>query len=289
MAEKNTTPKLKINLNKNNQSGQALVFVVATMTIALAVGVGVSLRNLSSISRTSRTDTSTRAQAAAEGGAENILSKDDITLKSYADSSPANGVDTTVTFTPTTNDNVLAVADIKVEYFNLPSDQPYLPLQIKKGQINEVKLDGNPVTVCWSSAESGIGADIFFTSYSTSGDMVKKGYADSDRSGFPSNYASSFESSSSGRDGFTNCATPSLASNATGLRIRAINATINVGVYPSSGTLPNQGYKITSIGRLQNAPQGSDAEAVVTVIRSFTFMPGMFDFGVYSGSTADAL
>ena len=41
----------------NNEKGQALIFVVATMTVALAVGVGVSLRNLSSISRTSRTDT----------------------------------------------------------------------------------------------------------------------------------------------------------------------------------------------------------------------------------------
>jgi hypothetical protein len=280
--------KTTMKHTNNNQKGQALVFVIATMTVALAVGVGVALRNLSSISRTSRSDTSTRAQAAAEGGAENILSRDEATLRGMADANPANGIDETIPFTPTTNDNVTAVADVKVEYFNIPAGQNYLPLQIKKGQVSEVKLSGG-VEVCWTSAESGKGADIFFTSYSSSGSMKKVGYSDSTRAGFPSGYSSTYEGSGGGKDGFNNCVTPSLVSGANILRVRVLNATTNVGVYPAGGSLPAQGFKITSIGKLQNAPQGTDAEAVVTVIRSFAFMPGMFDFGVFSGSTGDAL
>lgn len=272
----------------NSESGQALVFVIATMTIALAVGVGVSLRNLSSISRTSRTDTSTRAQAAAEGGAENILSRSDPDIQTLADSHGTDGIDETIEFTPTTNDNITAVAAVKVEYFNIPSGQNYLPLEVNKGQLTEVRLSGG-VDVCWKSVESGKGADLFFTSYNAAGGMRKVGYSDTDRTGFPTDYSSTFDSAGGGRDGFNNCVTPALVSNAIGLRIRAINAATSIGVYPSSGTLPNQGYKITSTGRLRNAPAGTDAEAVVTVIRSFPFMPGMFDFSVYSGSTSSSL
>jgi hypothetical protein len=281
--------KFLIKTAFDNESGQALVFVIATMTIALAVGVGVSLRNLASISRTTRTDTSTRAQAAAEGGAENILSRSESALQAMAVPNATEGhVDETIEFTPTTNDNVTAVALVNVDYFNIPSGQSFLPLEIRKGQLSEVKLSGT-VQVCWKSAESGKGADLFFTSYSATGATQKIGYFDTDRSGFPTDYGSTFDSSGAGRDGFNNCVTPTLVSNAIGLRVRAINATVNVGVYPSSGTLPNQGYKITSTGKLRNAPVGTDAEAVVTVIRSFPFMPGMFDFSVYSGSTSSSL
>lgn len=272
-----------------NQNGQALVFVIATMTVALAVGVGVSLRNLSSISRTSRTDTSTRAQAAAEGGAENILSRDDIAIKALADSNPAGGVDEVIEFTPTTNDNVTAVAEVTVEYFNVPAGQNYLPIQLNKGQVTELNLEGSSVEVCWSSAESGKGSDLFFTAYNSTGAINKVGYSSSIRSGFPSNYYSNYESSGGGKDGFTNCVTPPVPSGVVGLRVRSINASSTLGIYSPSGNLPNQGYKITSVGKLKNVAQGDDAEAVVIVTRSFSYMPGLFDFGVFSGSTGDAL
>lgn len=271
-----------------NQSGQALIFVVATMTVAMAVGVGVSLRNLSSISRTSRTDTASRAQAAAEGGAENMLSRPESELKAFADSSPANGIDEVIEFTPTTGDNVTAVAEITVDHYNIDSSVGYLPLEIEEGQVSEVKLDGNGVEVCWSSTATDTDTDLYFVAYNDDGDLEKQGVESSQHRGFPSGYDTNFESSKSGKDGFDDCYDVSVPSNATALRIRSINETSRVGVYSGSG-LPNQGYEITSVGKLSNVEQGEEAEAVVRVIRSLPYMPGIFDFGVFSGSTGDAL
>jgi len=236
---------------RRNESGQALIFVVATMTVALAVGVGVSLRNLSSISRTSRSDTAARAQAAAEGGAENILARDESELSSLADS----GTLETIQFNPTTNDNITAVAEVTVEHYNIPDELSYLPLTIQRDQTSEVKLDGGSVTVCWLSLDEEAGSDLYFVAYNDDGDIEREGFAYSDRSGFPSGYSSNFENSSSGRDSFANCATPSLPGSADGLRIRSINADSNVGIYPNSGSLPNQGYSITSVGKLSNVEQ----------------------------------
>lgn len=270
---------------QTNESGQALIFVIATMTVALAVGVGVSLRNLSSISRTSRSDTAARAQAAAEGGAENILSKSESELETLASS----GATTTIQFTPTTNDNITAVAEVTVENYNIPDGQAFLPITIQKDQMTEVKLNGGAMTVCWSSLDEEAGSDLYFVSYNESGTVNRDGALYSDRSGFPSGYNSNFSNASGGRDSFENCHAVSLPSSAAGMRIRSINADSTVGVYPTSGSLPDQGYKITSIGKLSNVAQGEDAEAVVTVIRSLPYMPGVFDFGIFSGSTGEAL
>ena len=57
------------------EKGQTLLFVIVAVTIALVVGVSVSTRTISSIRRVSRTDTSTRIIAAAEGGIENLLGR----------------------------------------------------------------------------------------------------------------------------------------------------------------------------------------------------------------------
>lgn len=273
--------------NYKNQSGQALIFVVATMTVAMAVGVGVSLRNLSSISRTSRTDTASRAQAAAEGGAENMLSRPESELKAFADNTPAGGVDETIQFTPTTGDNVTAVAEVTVDHYNVDPALGYIPLEIDEGQVSEVKLNGNGVEVCWSSTANDVDTDLYFISYNKDGDMNKVGVESAQHRGFPSGYDSNFENSSSGKDGFDDCYNVSVPSDAVALRIRSINETSRIGVYGNN--LPNQGYEITSVGKLSNVEQGEEAEAVVKVVRSLPYMPGVFDFGVFSGSTGDAL
>ena len=181
-----------------SESGQALIFVIATMTVALAVGVGAALRNLSSISRTSRSDTAARAQAAAEGGAENILSRSEDELKSLADSASTQ----TITFTPTTNDNVTAVAEVKVEHYNIPAGQSFLPMKIQRNQVSEVKVSGS-VTVCWSSLDEAAGSDLYFVSYNNDGSLEREGALSSNRNGFPANYDSNFSNSSSGRDSFS--------------------------------------------------------------------------------------
>ena len=65
---------IKIKMNKH-EKGQTLLFVIVAVTIAMAVGVAVSTRTIQSLKRVARTDTSARVIAAAEGGIENLLSK----------------------------------------------------------------------------------------------------------------------------------------------------------------------------------------------------------------------
>jgi hypothetical protein len=273
-----------VNATRKNESGQALIFVIATMTVALAVGVGISLRNLSSISRTSRSDTAARAQAAAEGGAENILAKTEEELINLADT----GEVTTITYTPTANDNITAVAEVTVEHYTLPAGQAYLPLTIQEGRVSEVRLDGGGVTVCWSSLDPEVGSDIYLSVYNNDGDVSRAGVEASNRDGFPAQYTSNFLSSGPGQDNFSDCHDVTQPAGASVLRIRSLNSDSSVGVYPDTGDLPSQGYLITSVGKLQNVAQGEDAEAVVTVIRSHSYMPGVFDFGVFSGSPGAA-
>lgn len=271
---------------KTNEKGQALIFVIATMTVALAVGVGISLRTLSSISRTSQTDTSARAQAAAEGGAENVLSRTEAEISAMV-GRPAEDI----VFTPTANDNITAVASVTVENWNIPVGTNFLPLEIKKDQVSEVKLNGGGVTICWSSQSESAESDIYYVAYNSSGTMTRRGVEANSRTGFPSNYSSggTFSGASSGNSDFDNCTAASLPSSAAGIRIRSINADSSVGIYPTSGSLPNQGYKIISVGHLQNDSNQEQAQVQVTVIRSAVFMPGIFDFGIYSGSSGAAL
>ncbi len=280
--------KITNKKTRKNESGQALIFVIATMTVALAVGVGVSLRNLASISRTSRTDTAARAQAAAEGGAENVLSRSESEIAAMVGDPAAEDI----VFAPSVNDNITAVASVTVEDWNIAaSGFTYLPLEIKRDQVSEVKLNGGGITICWSSQNDSAGSDIYYIAYNDTGTMTRGGVEANDRNGFPSNYSSggTFAGADGGNPDFDNCHDATLPSSADGIRIRSINADSRLGIYVTSGSLPNQGYKITSIGRLQNAPVGQEAEVKVTVIRSLPFMPGIFDFGIYSGSGGAAL
>ena len=119
---------------KDNK-GQVLVFVVATMAIALAVGVSVSLRTLSSLSRTSTSDTSSRVLAAAEGGAERYLSK---TLSEL--DARVGQPDDVITFTGATNDNISTKASVSV--IKYPADPlGKFTFIVKQGKIVQKKLN----------------------------------------------------------------------------------------------------------------------------------------------------
>ena len=65
----------KTGLSPENNKGQALLFVIVAVTMAMAVGISVSTRTIQSLRRASRTDTSARVIAAAEGGIENLLGR----------------------------------------------------------------------------------------------------------------------------------------------------------------------------------------------------------------------
>jgi hypothetical protein len=73
-------PKLK----KIDNQGQVLLIVVISLAILLGIGLSISSGTLSSITRTSRTDSLQKVTAAAEGGLESYLLKTDSQLAQVA-------------------------------------------------------------------------------------------------------------------------------------------------------------------------------------------------------------
>jgi hypothetical protein len=64
-----------------------------------------------------------------------------------------------------------------------------------------------------------------------------------------------------------------------GLRLRSLGSTPSDMYVKFDGTLPTQGYKITAIGGVTGA---DEVNRVVSVIKSFEYLPGYFDFSFYS-------
>ena len=267
---------------KDNK-GQVLVFVVVTMAIALAVGVSVSLRTLSSISRTSTSDTSSRVLAAAEGGAERYLSK---TLSEL--DARVGQPDDVITFTGATNDNISTKASVSVTKY--PADPlGKFTFIVKQGKVVQINLSGygsSSIDLCWSSVLSAKDSDLYYSVYSGTAILKKFGLKSISRNGFPSGYSNNFESAGNNSkcgQAASNFKNISWSGTAKYLRIYSINNDSTVELFPS-GNLPTQGYKITSVGELNDIVSNQKVTKTVTVLRRLPYLPAMFDFGIYSDS-----
>ena len=75
--------------NKINNRGQVLLIVVIALAILLGVGLNISSGTISSITRTSRTDSLQKVTSAAEGGLESYLLKTDSLLSGEVGKAPA--------------------------------------------------------------------------------------------------------------------------------------------------------------------------------------------------------
>lgn len=80
--------------NKINNQGQVLLIVVISLAVLLGVGLSISSGTLSSITRTSRTDSLQKVTAAAEGGLESYLLKTDAQLKQVLSSTSSTATQT---------------------------------------------------------------------------------------------------------------------------------------------------------------------------------------------------
>ena len=290
-----------LNETLKNQRGQVLLFVIVTMTIALAVGVGVSLRTISSISRVARTDTSSRVLAAAEGGLERFLTKTNNELSVLANACTSSDPNTApsqceITF-PSTVDSVDAIAVVQV--LELGANDPEYTFTAKKDAVTEINLSGydshpagvgvNEIKVCWKSPSGGVPTDMYYLAYSPSA-MIKNGacYGGNFGCGSSSVVKTGFSLSTSELP-YTSCFTigntagsADLPDDIVGLRIRSLggDADYRISVV-NAGALPLQGYEIISTGLLTDV---ANVKTIKTIRakRSLPYLPGMFDFGLYS-------
>ena len=282
-----------------NEKGQTLLFVVVAMTIALSIGINASVRTLSSLSRTSRTDTASRALAAAEGGIERYLTlsrkelEDAIdVLESGSGSCPEGDYDSTagaclIEFEGS-SDKIVSQAYVTVEEYT----PAYYPFSLESGQVKEINLydydagsyySEPDIEICWTSDPE---SDLLYTSYNDNNGIQARGglqgVADSPTN--PSSYETKgFDNTAvAGHDGYTSCNTVSIGTNIYGLRIRSVGGNSNVAVFPTGGApLPIQGFRIESIGRIKQ-DQAVIASRAIKVVMTLPYLPASFDFALYS-------
>ncbi len=290
------------------EKGQALLFVVIVMTIALSIGINASVRTITSLSRTTRTDTASRALAAAEGGIERFLALSTPGLEDAVDGTcpsdsgagpcmpgpcPPDPEPDIVWDSETqsckmdfegSGDILVSQAFVTVERYT-PS---FYPFDLESGQVKEVNLydfnggsfySDNRIEICWSSSPE---SDLVYLAYNQSGVQARGGlFGVVNTPGAP--YAQEgFTAAVAGHDGYDSCATVDITNNIYGLRIRSVGGASRLGIFPVGGaSLPLQGYTIVSIGRLEQ-DQGVTATRTIRIVRTLPYLPASFDYALYS-------
>lgn len=278
---------------KNNQKGQTLLFVIVAMTIALSIAINVSVRTITSLSRSTRTDTASRALAAAEGGIERYLG---LSGPQYEEASSggcpvgtlADGGGCNIEFTGV---DISSLATVFVERY-FPT---FYSSTITNGEIKEINLfdatsgfyASDTVKICFNSLNGG--SALTYVSYSETA-LTSQGIIVGDNppgGTFDSNNA--ILAVDAVETGFDNCAFVNLGSNQNyGLRIKSVGSDSLVGVFGkdiSNNTfdLPLQGYEITSRGTLVEE-SGVTATKEIKIIRSLPYLPAHFDYALYTSS-----
>ncbi|RJR27403.1 hypothetical protein C4561_02525 [candidate division WWE3 bacterium] len=304
-------------INYNNSSGQALLFIVVAMSVALAIGIAVSSRTLTSLRRTTSTDTSTRVFATAEGGIEWFLRQPTDVLMELSDGDVNNGVNCPATNSecpcgtlphPTDNsacileypgqsgDSINAQASVRISTFTWnfqDGANDHYWFNLDPGDVKEVRLvniannvyyQGN-IDICWRSLEASQSSGIYFATYS-SGGVVSKGVAS------PTFPVGTYDvggdvNAGAGRLDFDQCYRININTNRTGLRLKSLYAPSKVGIFPAtSNNFPLQGFLIESTGEISD-DSGIRVTKRIQVYRSFPYMPSIFDYAVYSDGDID--
>jgi len=285
-----------------NQNGQVILFVVVAMVIALGLGIAVSARTLTSLSRVADSDTSARALAAAEGGAERMLRQNYESViyplisgnkcKTLPDllanesAAISNGCLITFNYSPT----LATRAYITVNDMDPVPDANFA--QLTMADVKEVRLDPTlnaTVRVCWTSLP-GNPSTVMYAGYSKAGsgtiEVKTKGVITPINGNTGSlNLAntSGFAVQSTGSSEFQQCSNPIATNGATRFRIRPVGGQIEKGRISATGgnNLPSQGFVIVSYGQLQQG--GKQIRRAVRVTKTFPYAAySLFDYAIYS-------
>jgi len=283
------------DMKKNEfKKGQALLFVLVAVSVAMVVGVSISNRTLSSVKRTTTSDTYSRVLGAAEGCIERAvvlpLVEVDNLVESGATSSECSqafgagsGVVATVDGSAcvlpykAASENLTLQAEAKFE--TLSNQNPF-ETTLAEGKMTEVSLEGytaNSVDLCWNNPTTAISVVVY-----NAANVVRTGYQIGDI-GLPT---SSFLSTDHSLSGFQ-CKTVNFstlgAPTPYGMRLRALYEGSLIRVYPvaPATVMPNQGFRVICKGYLS----GSESQSIskeITAVRSNPSMPSVFDYGLYS-------
>jgi prepilin-type N-terminal cleavage/methylation domain-containing protein len=286
---------LKNHFNSSGQRGQTLLFVVVAMTIALALGIGIATRTMSSLSRTTRSDTADRVRSVAEGGIERLLRQSSSVLNGGIDSTECTELDgyrdgnnssyCDFDFPASPTDPIAARAKVLVTDFAYNAPGNMYRFTLEKDSLTEINVAGvsTNLRVCWNG-----NVDLYYILYgstATTGTVKGKEGILTDMPTPPYDVDGFDKSGIDGSAyGYDWCVSDvAVPADSKYLRIRALKDDAIVAVGKANGdALPNQGHRIESIGELLNDDGSVRTQKRVLVSRSYPFLPAPFDFGVYS-------
>ena len=279
----------KIKKLIQQEEGQALVMIVLVMLVALTVGVAVSSQTLISSRQAVSDENSAQAYAAAESGAEIALK----TLKSCSGSDcydPGSGSVGDAGYEYTVDAHGLITTDV---YETKLGQDDVIQIDLTRDSAG-APLNNTDVQIYWWSTDHPEGGDTgdlaaleFTYIVEDAGTYVvsaKEAY-DGDVVRVSSNDFSTPQGGNiiSGRtyDYLASTAAVSFTTATETARILRIRSWYNntwVAVrLGNSKNFSNQGFEITSTGI------SGENERTIRVTRSNPYLPGIFDFVLYSG------
>ncbi|MCA9308381.1 MAG: hypothetical protein R3B92_00770 [Patescibacteria group bacterium] len=302
----------KLSIKNSYSNGQVLPLVLIVLTIILGAAAYIASQSIKTSRRTSSSDTSSRALAAAEGGAEKVL----VTPIEKLEEVIASGECTTSLFEADLNahtppevcytdfsgvsaeDNIDAESIMAIERLGTSSEHRF---RVPQGEVREVRLTGTTgaLAVCWSSNTVTVATDndvdsiLLYSLYSGSSidkAVVGCGSSCSSHASQISTQNSIYpDTSTTYKDSAGNfyalCFDVNASGIVGGLRIQSVGADSEVGVFVTdTSTLPSQGFKITSLGKLQDTKTNETITRKIVVERSYPYLPGMFDYAMYSNN-----
>ena len=229
--------------------GQVLLFVIVAITIALTVGLALTTRTISSLRRTSSSDTASRVFSAAEGGIEWFLRQPVSVLDALSDGDTDDGADCpsgtiqsdsnsaacVVIYEPQLGDNIQAKATVTVQSFSTNSNEAGNEnywFTINPGSVKEVTLKHfktgeynlGALDVCWKSLENTQSSGIYYLVYGADGIFEKKIITPSAIAPGSTYVVSGDGSASTGRLEYDSCFSVNIDENSEGIRIKSLYA-----------------------------------------------------------------
>lgn len=284
-------------LNKLDNQGQVLLIVVVALAVLLGVGLSISSGTLSSITRTSRTDSLQKVTAAAEGGLESYLLKSDTVLSGLVSNTPAvlsystSNTKSTITVGKVTSSDGIIIdsldpSEVATFYF---AENPSSIAKNNRTSCISISMDTptpdfmlnvivrNPnATIPFKSVNLTVPATGLPAAYNPadSNNFIMEKYL------YSSGGFSKVSPTTCGSDGKSY-----LFTDAALLRLHPINKSItNLKISLVSSQDPNlanvtQGYKITSVGQFTSA--GDATTRTIEAVKYLDSPSNIFDYAAF--------
>lgn len=276
------------------QSGQTLIIILMVMVLSLGTGLAVSSRTSSTIHQTANLANSEQALATAESAMELLLKQPLDAASNVLDVAIAAGFNkqadltSTCTALPCYQDmggGAKASVNITTTPLVNPTTSPF-EFYIERDDVQQVWMTSGytgQVNICWQKAGE-VGTDGLPAALEVKVIAGNSPNSTLETYAFDANMTrratNGFDTpSGSGSGLYFNCLHSFGLTNARALRIRTLYAGTSVSVAPAAGqpSIPFQGNIITTTGFV------ADIKRMVEVTKTLPQLPGIFDYGVYSG------